>query len=63
MAQRKFLILKRPRSGCLEGRTSVIQPMRSHASARGDGNTSRVFHIVEYHLAEAERKLLDVISG
>ena len=27
MALRKFLILRKPRSGCLEGRTALIQPM------------------------------------
>ena len=27
MALRKFLILRKPRSGCLEGRTALIQPI------------------------------------
>ena len=51
MTWRKFLILRKPRSGCLEGRTAVIQPIF------GDGNRLSVFQIVEYDLAETERQV------
>jgi len=43
MALRKFLILRKPRSGCLEERTAVIQPTVNSFTASfrgGDGNKS-----------------------
>src|SRR5713101_3560036 len=41
MTLRKFLILRRPRSGRLEGRTVTVQPITGFATIpqRGRGNT------------------------
>ena len=33
MALREFLILRKPRSGCLEGRTALIQPIDNSFTA------------------------------
>jgi len=34
MAARKNVILRKPRSGCLEGRNGAIQPFRSYVSKK-----------------------------
>gem|GEM_PF-5315295 len=37
MALRNVLILRRPRSGCLEGRTALIQPIVNSFTASNAG--------------------------
>ena len=51
------LVLRKPRSGCLEGRTAVIQPIL------GGDNRSGVFQVVEYDLAETERQVSYIVGA
>ena len=55
LALRKFLILRKPRSGCLEERTALIQPIinsftRSFAGVTGESKLSAVpRRLISYH--------------
>ena len=43
MACLEFLILRKPQSGCLEGRTALIQPVVNFLTASFAGVTSATF--------------------
>jgi len=56
MALLEFLILRKPRSGCLEGRTALIQPIVNFITASfrgGDGRRDDVICLVGTTLMSA----------